>query len=131
MAAFAAAVRGGAGAAQCPAAKVGRVQSNGEVFHGRPSRRLLHSVASETCFILTGCAMRRREFVGLLGSAAAWPLAAWGQQGGIPVVGLISNSNANASAPFIAAFRKGLSETGNVEGQNVRVEYHWLEGQYD
>src|SRR5262249_31774802 len=76
--------------------------------------------------------MHRRSFLTLLGaSAAAWPLAARAQQRTMPVVGLISNSNANASAYNVAAFRKGLSETGNVEGQNVSVEYHWLEGQYD
>ena len=74
--------------------------------------------------------MKRREFITLLGGAAAWPLAAWARQP-LPVVGFISNSNANTSARYVAAFRKGLSETGNVEGQNVTVEYHWLEGQYD
>jgi putative ABC transport system substrate-binding protein len=74
--------------------------------------------------------MKRREFITLLGGTAAWPLAAWAQQP-LPVVAFISNSNADTSARRVAAFRKGLSETGNVEGQNVTVEYHWLEGQYD
>jgi hypothetical protein len=53
------------------------------------------------------------------------------QQPRIPVIGFISGGSADASARFVAAFRKGLGETGSAEGQNVTVEYHWLEGQYD
>jgi putative ABC transport system substrate-binding protein len=75
--------------------------------------------------------MKRREFITLLGGAAAWPLAARAQQPAVPVVAYISLSNADASARNVAAFRRGLGETGYVEGQNVSVEYHWLEGQYD
>jgi putative tryptophan/tyrosine transport system substrate-binding protein len=76
--------------------------------------------------------MKRREFIGLVGGAAvAWPSGARGQQPALPVVGFIRDGSADASARFAAAFRKGLSETGYVEGQNVTVEYHWLEGQYD
>jgi len=63
--------------------------------------------------------------------AAAWPLAARAQQPAMPVVGFINGGTADAYAPFVAAFRKGLNETGFVDGQNVRVEYHWLEGKYD
>jgi putative tryptophan/tyrosine transport system substrate-binding protein len=74
----------------------------------------------------------RRKFITALGGAAsAWPFAARAQQAKMPVVGFISNESADASARFAAAFRNGLNETGCVEGQNVTVEYHWLEGQYD
>ena len=75
--------------------------------------------------------LMRREFLGVLGSAAAWPLAAGGQQPSMPVVGFIRDGSAEANARNAVAFRKGLNETGYVEGQNVKVEYHWLEGQYD
>jgi putative tryptophan/tyrosine transport system substrate-binding protein len=76
--------------------------------------------------------MKRREFIGLVGgAAAAWPLGARAQQPALPVVAFIRDGSADASARFVAVFRKGLNETGYVEGQNVTVEYHWLEGQYD
>ncbi|MGC1827634.1 MAG: ABC transporter substrate-binding protein, partial [Pseudolabrys sp.] len=74
-----------------------------------------------------------RDFISLLGSAAAaWPLAARAQKAEkIPVVALIRDGSPDTSTRFVAAFRKGLNETGFVEGQNVIVEYHWLDGQYD
>src|SRR5216683_233456 len=74
--------------------------------------------------------MRRRHFIMLLGGAA-WPVSARAQQPAIPVVGYIQSGPAAVSPRFAAAFRKGLSETGSVEGQNVAVEYHWSEGQPD
>jgi putative ABC transport system substrate-binding protein len=75
--------------------------------------------------------LRRREFITLLGGAAAWPVAAWAQPGAMPIVGFVTNRSAEASVRQAAAFRKGLNDTGYVEGQNVMVEYHWLEGHYD
>jgi putative ABC transport system substrate-binding protein len=75
--------------------------------------------------------IRRREFITLLGgAAAAWPLATQAQQQALPVVGYIVLANAS-NALAMAAFRKGLSETGFVEGRNVLVEYHLLDGQFD
>jgi putative ABC transport system substrate-binding protein len=75
--------------------------------------------------------MKRREFITLLSGAAAWPMMARAQQAAMPVVGFVSGGSADTSARYVAAFRKGLNETGYVEGQNVTVESHWLEGQYD
>jgi putative ABC transport system substrate-binding protein len=74
--------------------------------------------------------MRRRDFIVLLGGVAAWPLAARAGAA-LPVVGLIQSGPAAVSPRFAAAFRKGLNETGNFEGQNVTVEYYWLEERSD
>src|ERR1700738_4314405 len=76
--------------------------------------------------------MRRRGVILLLGGAVtAWPLTAHPQQAALPVVALITGGAPEASVRRAASFRNGLSETGYVEGRNVVVEYHWLEGHYD
>ena len=75
--------------------------------------------------------MRRREFATLLGGAALLPLVARAQQKPMPVVGYLSVGAAGPYAPYVAAFRQGLSETGWVEGQNLAIEYRSAEGRYD
>ena len=76
--------------------------------------------------------MRRRDFIRLVGSAAAsWPVATRAQQPAMSVIAFIRDGSAEGNARYVGGFRKGLSETGYVEGQNVTVEYHWLEGKYD
>jgi putative tryptophan/tyrosine transport system substrate-binding protein len=74
----------------------------------------------------------RRKFIAALGGASLpWPLVARAQQPSTPMVGFITGLSADVSARYAAAFSKGLNETGYLEGQNVTVEYHWLDGQYD
>ncbi|MGB3746474.1 MAG: ABC transporter substrate-binding protein [Xanthobacteraceae bacterium] len=75
--------------------------------------------------------MERREFIVGIGVSSAWPLAARAQQQATPVVAFLRTGSADGNARFVTAFRKGLEETGFIEGQNVTVEYHWFEGNYE
>jgi putative ABC transport system substrate-binding protein len=75
--------------------------------------------------------MRRREFIALLSSAAAWPLSVRAQQPAMPVIGVLINASPEPYAPMMAAFRHGLSETGYVDGKNVAIEYRWAGNQIE
>jgi len=75
--------------------------------------------------------MRRRDFIGLVGGTAVWPLAVRAQQAAMPMIGFLTTRSANDSTANVAAFRQGLAQTGYVEGSNVAIAYRWADGHYD
>src|SRR5262249_27065054 len=75
--------------------------------------------------------VKRREFITLIGGAAAWPLAARAQQAVVPVIGVLGRTPGDTDAEYLRAFRQALKETGFVEGENVAIAYRWADNQLD
>jgi hypothetical protein len=75
--------------------------------------------------------MRRRDFIGIVGSAAAWPLTAHAQLTAMPVIGFLHLTSLETNRENLATFRQGLADTGYVEGKNVTIEYRWAQGRND
>ena len=75
--------------------------------------------------------MNRRDFITLLGGAAAWPLAAHAQQRALPVIAYLSGRTADSDASMLVSVRRGLGDVGYAEGRNVAIEYRFTDGRYD
>jgi ABC transporter substrate binding protein len=95
----------------------------------RPSRIPIQTVTM--LLQRLGASMRRRDFITLIGGAVAWPLAAQAQKPAIPVVGYLSAGTSSNDTRLVAAFVKGLGETGYEDGKTVQIEYRWADNQYD
>jgi putative ABC transport system substrate-binding protein len=75
--------------------------------------------------------MKRRDFIAIVGGAAAWPLAARAQQSSMPVIGFLNSTSPQPFANYVSGFRVGLKQTGYIDGQNVTIDFRWAEGHYD